>query len=49
MLLDHLEYSKEAIRVRSAVEAVLEAGPHTPDLGGEATTDEMTAAIVGEL
>ena len=49
MLLDHLEYPDEATRVRTAVESVLESGPCTPDLGGDASTDEMTAAIVDEL
>ncbi len=49
MLLDHLEYSEEADQVRDAVESVLESGPHTPDLGGDATTEEMTDAIIDEL
>jgi 3-isopropylmalate dehydrogenase len=49
MLLDHLTYSEEAARVRGAVEAVLEDGPRTPDLGGDASTEEMTAAVVDRL
>ncbi|WP_332899077.1 isocitrate/isopropylmalate dehydrogenase family protein [Haladaptatus sp. CMSO5] len=49
MLLDHLGYGAEAERVRSAVESVLESGPHTPDLGGEASTEDVTAAIVERL
>jgi 3-isopropylmalate dehydrogenase len=49
MLLDHLEYPEEATRVRAAVETVLAEGPHTPDLGGDATTDEMTDAVVDAL
>jgi len=49
MLLDHLEYPEEATRVRTAVESVLESGPHTPDLGGDATTTAVTAAIRDEL
>jgi 3-isopropylmalate dehydrogenase len=49
MLLDHLEYDDEATRVTEAVEAVLESGPHTPDLGGDATTDEVTTAVVDRL
>ena len=36
-------------RVREAVEGTLEDGPKTPDLGGSATTDEVTAAIVDRL
>ncbi|GGN90135.1 isocitrate/isopropylmalate dehydrogenase family protein [Haloarcula pellucida] len=49
MLLDHLGYDEEAGRVRDAVEAVLESGPRTPDLGGDASTEAVTAAIVDEL
>jgi 3-isopropylmalate dehydrogenase len=49
LLLDHLDYSQEADRVRDAVETVLAEGPHTPDLGGDATTDEMTGAILDVL
>jgi 3-isopropylmalate dehydrogenase len=49
MLLDHLEYPDEADAVRSAAEDVLESGPKTPDLGGSASTTEMTDAIVDRL
>lgn len=49
MMLEHLEYPEEATRVRTAVEEVLADGPHTPDLGGEATTEEVTAAITNRL
>ena len=49
MLLEHLGYGVEADRVRTAVEAVLEAGPRTPDLGGDASTEDVTAAIVDRL
>jgi 3-isopropylmalate dehydrogenase len=49
MLLDHLGYDEEADRVRDAVESVLESGPLTPDLGGDGTTEAVTAAIVDEL
>ena len=49
MLLDHLGYDEEGDRVRAAVEAVLESGPLTPDLGGDAGTEAVTAAIVAEL
>jgi len=49
MMLDHLEYSEEADAVRSAVESVLDSGPRTPDLGGSASTEEMTDAIIDEL
>ncbi|MFC6953079.1 isocitrate/isopropylmalate dehydrogenase family protein [Halorubellus litoreus] len=49
MLLEHLGYDEEAGRVRDAVESVLEAGPRTPDLGGDATTDDVGNAILDEL
>ncbi|WP_066416511.1 isocitrate/isopropylmalate family dehydrogenase [Halorubrum aethiopicum] len=49
MLLEYLGYLEEAERVRTAVESVLSEGPRTGDLGGDATTDEVTAAIVGRL
>ncbi|WP_324662249.1 isocitrate/isopropylmalate dehydrogenase family protein [Haloarcula sediminis] len=49
MLLDHLGYDEEGDRVRAAVEAVLESGPKTPDLGGDAGTEAVTEAIVDEL
>jgi len=49
MLLDHLEFTEQAAQVRVAVESVLETGPQTPDLGGDATTEEMTAAVVDTL
>ncbi|MCU4753210.1 3-isopropylmalate dehydrogenase [Halobacteria archaeon AArc-curdl1] len=49
MLLEYLGYDEEGKTVRSAVESVLETGPRTGDLGGEASTDEMTTAIIDAL
>ncbi len=49
MLLDHLGYDEEGDRVRAAVETVLESGPRTPDLGGDASTRDVTDAVLGEL
>lgn len=49
MLLEHLGYGEEATSVRTAVESVLESGPRTPDLGGSASTEDVTAAVVDEL
>ena len=46
MLLDHLSEQMRAERVRRAVEHVLAHGPHTPDLGGSATTAQVTEAVV---
>ena len=49
MLLDHLGYAEEAANVRNAVESVLEDGPRTADLGGDADTETVTNAIIGRL
>jgi len=49
MLLDFLDYDDEATAVRTAVETTLAEGPSTPDLGGEATTDDVADAIVDRL
>ncbi|AGN00107.1 3-isopropylmalate dehydrogenase [Salinarchaeum sp. Harcht-Bsk1] len=49
MLLEHFEYGDEAAKVRSAVEDVLAAGPRTPDLGGDANTQDVTAAVIDRL
>ncbi len=49
MLLDHLGYDEEGDRVRDAVEGVLADGPRTPDLDGDAGTEDVTAAVVERL
>ena len=49
MLLEHLGYDADGAAVRSAVESVLANGPRTPDLGGEASTDAVTEAVVSRL
>jgi len=49
MMLDHLGYGEDASAVRSAVEGVLEDGPRTPDLGGDASTEEVTEAVIDRL
>ncbi|MDL5360583.1 isocitrate/isopropylmalate dehydrogenase family protein [Halalkalicoccus sp. NIPERK01] len=49
MLLDHLGYDEESTRVEEAVTGVLEAGPRTADLGGEASTEDVTSAVVERL
>lgn len=50
MMLDYLKEFETSENIRTAVETVLEKGKNkTPDLGGTATTMEMTKAIVGEL
>jgi 3-isopropylmalate dehydrogenase len=50
MLLRHgLGRATEAAAVESAVDAALEGGLRTRDLGGDATTDEATAAVLANL
>ena len=49
MLLEYLGYSTDGQRVRAAVESVLADGPRTGDLGGDATTEAVTTAIIEEL
>ncbi len=50
MMLEHLGLAKSVGAVRKAVAAVLKAGkPRTPDLGGTATTREVTEAVLGAL
>ncbi|MGH3763031.1 isocitrate/isopropylmalate dehydrogenase family protein [Actinophytocola sp.] len=50
LLLDHLGESAAAARVRGAVAAVVSAGRATTyDLGGTASTTEMTDAIIAAL
>jgi tartrate dehydrogenase/decarboxylase/D-malate dehydrogenase len=50
MMLEHLDETAGAAALVSAVERVLAAGDvRTGDLGGTATTAEMTAAVVAAL
>jgi len=49
MLLEHLGASDAATRVQAAVAHVLAHGPRTPDLGGTATTQDVTHAIITRL
>jgi len=46
LLLEYLGHDAAGERVRDAVEATLANGPHTPDLGGSATTQDVTEAVV---
>jgi len=45
MLLDYLGEHERAAAVQNAVSHVLDHGPHTPDLGGSATTIQVSQAI----
>ncbi|MCD6289073.1 MAG: NAD-dependent isocitrate dehydrogenase, partial [Anaerolineae bacterium] len=49
LMLDFLGEPEVADRIRSAALDVLEHGPRTPDLGGSATTAEITSAIVDRV
>mgnify|MGYP006283752149 CR=1 FL=1 len=49
MLCEHLGYEEAAGRVRTAVETVLEDGPRTADLGGDASTDTVADAVINRL
>ncbi len=49
MLLDYLKLSAAAAMVRSEVNRALEQGVRTPDLGGNATTREVTNAVIEAL
>jgi homoisocitrate dehydrogenase len=49
MLLDFIDQRAAAERARRAVEHVLRAGPLTPDLGGTATTGQVTQEVIRNL
>jgi isocitrate/isopropylmalate dehydrogenase len=49
MLLDWLNDTRAATRIKDAVIATLDDGIHTPDLGGNATTDEFTDRVINRL
>ncbi len=49
MMLEHLGEAEVAGRIEAAVDRVLAEGPRTPDLGGRATTETFTAAVIEAL
>ncbi|MFC4988187.1 isocitrate/isopropylmalate dehydrogenase family protein [Saliphagus infecundisoli] len=49
MLLEYLGHDEEGGAVREAMKTVLSEGPRTPDLGGDASTDDVTEAVVSRL
>ncbi len=49
MMLEHLGEKDASVRLMRAVEAVTAKRIHTPDLGGEATTDIVTGAVCDAL
>ncbi len=50
MMLRHgLDREDDAATIETAVDAVLAGGTRTADLGGEATTDQVTSAVIANL
>ena len=49
MMLEHLGELDAARALMTAIEATTLAGVHTPDLGGKATTAQVTAAVAQHL
>jgi tartrate dehydrogenase/decarboxylase/D-malate dehydrogenase len=49
LMLEHLGETDASVRLMQAVETVTASGIHTPDLGGRATTREVTAAVCDAL
>jgi tartrate dehydrogenase/decarboxylase/D-malate dehydrogenase len=49
LMLDHLGLTPDASRVMRAIEATTASGVLTPDLGGVATTTQVTDAILAHL
>ena len=45
MMLEHLGEKEAAGRLMQAIETVTAKKIHTPDLGGEATTEIVTSAV----
>lgn len=48
-MLEFMGFSESASDIYRAVDKVIKSGLVTPDLGGTATTDEVTDAILKEL
>ena len=48
-MLEHLGLTREATKIMTAIEQVCEAGIMTPDVGGNATTQQVTDAVVENL
>lgn len=49
MLLDYIHLPEASARVREAVRKTIGLGVFTPDLGGHATTKEVTSAVIERL
>jgi tartrate dehydrogenase/decarboxylase/D-malate dehydrogenase len=49
MMLDHLGLPEQAARLHAAIEATTAAGILTRDLGGAASTEDVTKALLDAL
>jgi tartrate dehydrogenase/decarboxylase/D-malate dehydrogenase len=49
LMLEHLGHPEAAAELVAALEDVLSSGVRTPDLGGTATTEQVTAAVLDAL
>jgi tartrate dehydrogenase/decarboxylase/D-malate dehydrogenase len=50
MLLEHLGEAEAAAHLMQAIEAITaNQDLHTPDLGGDATTEKVTAALIAHI
>ncbi len=49
MMLDYLNETESAERLRSSVEACIANNESTPDLGGDLTTEQVTERVIGKL
>lgn len=49
MMLDHLGEPRAAAMLMEAIGSVCQAGPYTPDMGGQANTIAVTRAVIGAI
>jgi tartrate dehydrogenase/decarboxylase/D-malate dehydrogenase len=49
LMLEHFGLADHATRLQKAIEATTGAGVLTPDVGGTATTDDVTSAVIDHL
>jgi tartrate dehydrogenase/decarboxylase/D-malate dehydrogenase len=49
MMLEHLGHADAGAAVVKAIETVLREGPHNPDLGGKASTEDVGSAIAAAI
>jgi tartrate dehydrogenase/decarboxylase/D-malate dehydrogenase len=49
MMLEHLGHAEAGAAMLRAIEKVLIDGPHTPDLGGKASTEDVGRAVCAAI